>query len=94
MFQMFQKIQIVLDFINSIATLIPFIGIGKIKIEFTDVDVQFFKPIAGKPHWDEEYYAIEPLKYRIHCIMHVYNGKKDTAGINICELKLRECPSG
>lgn len=66
----------IFDIISTITTISPFFEFGKIKIEFTDVDIQFFKPIAGKQHWSEENYNCEPLRYRICCKINVYNGKK------------------
>lgn len=82
----------IFDIIGTLLNVIPFFDFGKIRIEFIDLNVQFFKPIAGKSHWREENYSRSPIKYKIKCKIRVYNGKKHTAGIKDCKIFLKECP--
>ena len=77
----FEEVLHIFKIIELILSAFPLCDFGKLRVEFDYVDIKFFKPIAGRPHWSEENYNCEPLWYRLNCKINVHNGKKKTVGI-------------
>ena len=79
----------ILEIINTLLSLLPFVDTGKMKITTNLISLEFYNPIVGKNHWSEENYKYEPIQYRMRCSVAVDNKKKITDGINSCSLKIK-----
>jgi len=84
-----KMIDSIFSLFSTLISLIPFVEFGKLKIDFDDVRLDFFKPIVGRVQWSEDNYKNEPLSYRLKCTLRIYNGKKEVSGINNCQFLLR-----